>query len=79
MKVPRDLDAKTLIKALEKYWGYRVVRQVGSHVRLETDEPTNHPVTVPAHSPIKIGTLNAILRSIANHKQTTRDEILKKL
>ena len=77
MRVPRNLDAKDLINALEKHWGYRVVRQVGSHIRLETNEPTNHPITIPAHKPLKIGTLNSILRSIAEHKQTTREEILK--
>jgi len=79
LKVPRNLDAKDLIKALEKNWGYRVVRQVGSHIRLETDEPSVHAITIPAHKPLKVGTLNSILRAIAEHQQTTREEILKSM
>ena len=42
MRVPRDVDADTLIKLLEKY-GYNAVRQTGSHIRMkkETDDGYN--------------------------------------
>lgn len=33
MKLPRDTDARELIKALQRI-GYQVVRQSGSHIRL---------------------------------------------
>ena len=33
MKLPRDMDAPDLIKALQGI-GYQVVRQSGSHIRL---------------------------------------------
>jgi predicted RNA binding protein YcfA (HicA-like mRNA interferase family) len=33
MKLPRNLDANDLIKALSRI-GYAVVRQTGSHIRL---------------------------------------------
>ena len=51
MKLPRDLDALELIKALQGI-GYRVVRQTGSHIRLQRDFPTPHALTIPNHSPI---------------------------
>ncbi|MGH8514909.1 MAG: type II toxin-antitoxin system HicA family toxin, partial [Gammaproteobacteria bacterium] len=40
--------------------GYRVTRQSGSHLRLTIDSPTQHHITVPAHDPLKVGTLAAI-------------------
>lgn len=36
MKLPRDVDAAELIKALAKI-GYRVVRQSGSPIRLQCE------------------------------------------
>jgi predicted RNA binding protein YcfA (HicA-like mRNA interferase family) len=36
MKLRRDVDAAELIKALSKL-GYRVVRQSGSHIRLQCE------------------------------------------
>jgi predicted RNA binding protein YcfA (HicA-like mRNA interferase family) len=78
MKPPRDLTGQELAKALESL-GYAVVRQTGSHMRLTTQENSEHHVTIPNHSPIKIGTLNAILKDVANHFEIDRDELLKRL
>lgn len=36
MMLPRDTDARELIKALQRI-GYNVVRQSGSHIRLQTE------------------------------------------
>jgi len=77
MKLPRDLSGEGLVKHLCKHWGYRKVHQVGSHIILETGEPGHHRVAVPAHNPLRIGTLNAILASIARHKQVSREDLLK--
>jgi predicted RNA binding protein YcfA (HicA-like mRNA interferase family) len=49
MKAPRDVDARQLIKALARL-GYVVTRRSGSHVRLTSDAPSPHAVTVPDHS-----------------------------
>lgn len=46
MKLPRDMDAPELIKALGRI-GYLAVRQTGSHVRMETDEPSRHARPLP--------------------------------
>ena len=78
MKVPRDLSGTELAKALAKV-GYGVTRQTGSHIRLTTQSPTQHHVTVPAHDPLKVGTLSGILGDVAAHLKTTRDELLQQL
>jgi predicted RNA binding protein YcfA (HicA-like mRNA interferase family) len=78
MRLPRDLTGQQLAKALAKL-GYIVDRQVGSHLRLTTHESGVHHVTVPNHSPIKIGTLNAILRDIAEHFGISRDDLITQL
>lgn len=78
MRLPRDLTGNQLVKALEVL-GYTVSRQTGSHIRTTTQENGEHHVTVPNHSPIKPGTLNAILRDVANHFEIDRDELLKRL
>jgi predicted RNA binding protein YcfA (HicA-like mRNA interferase family) len=77
MKLPRDLSGQSLVKYLSKHWGYQQVHQVGSHIILETKQPTPHRIAVPAHHPLRIGTLNAILVSVAAHKNASKEEILK--
>ena len=78
MKLPRDLTGQKLASSLETL-GYAIDRQTGSHVRLTTQENGEYHVTIPNHSPIKIGTLNAILKDIANHFESDRDELIKRL
>ena len=78
MKLPRDLSGADLVRALGRV-GYRVTRQTGSHVRLSTDRPTEHHLTVPAHDPLKVGTLAAILGDVAAHLEIDRDELLRRL
>lgn len=78
MKLPRDLSGSDLVKALARL-GYVVTRQTGSHIRLTTQENSEHHLTIPAHDPIKIGTLNAILRDIENHFDLDREELLHQL
>lgn len=78
MRLPRDLSGAELAKALTRV-GYRVTRESGSHVRLTTDTPSQHHVTVPAHDSLKIGTLAGILSDVAGHLKLSRDELLQKL
>jgi predicted RNA binding protein YcfA (HicA-like mRNA interferase family) len=79
MKVPRDISAEKLIQALSKL-GYQVTRQKGSHVRLtaKINSEENH-LTIPIHSPIKIGTLNKILKDITEQNKMNKEELLEKL
>jgi predicted RNA binding protein YcfA (HicA-like mRNA interferase family) len=76
--LPRDLSGQDLVKALKKL-GYEVSRQTGSHIRLTTQQQGEHHITIPAHNPLKVGTLNAILRDIGNHFKLSRDELLNQL
>ena len=75
MKLPRDVDANTLIHAL-RVLGYEKIRQTGSHIRIRTLQNGEFNETIPCHSPIKTGTLNSILRNIADHHRLTRDQLL---
>ncbi len=78
MRLPRDISGLERAKALGVV-GYRVTRQTGSHIRMTTELPSQHHVTVPAHDPIRLGTLAAILADVAVHQQISREELLKRL
>ena len=78
MKVPRDLSGAELARALARV-GYAITRQTGSHIRLTTLSPSQHHVTVPAHDPLKVGTLSAILGDVAAHLRITREALLNRL
>lgn len=79
MKLPRDLSGAELIKLLGRHYGYRRVNQEGSHVVLETTEPRQHRISIPEHASLRIGTLNAILRSVAAVKGLEKEDILRHL
>jgi len=46
---------------------------------MTTHGPGDHHVTVPAHDPIKVGTLNAILRDVGDHAGMERAALLRLL
>ncbi|MDQ3021574.1 MAG: type II toxin-antitoxin system HicA family toxin [Bacteroidota bacterium] len=78
MKLPRDISAGDLIKILHKI-GYEVTRQKGSHIRLTySNDNLSHHITIPNHNPIKIGTLNNILKDLSDFLKKSKDEILTK-
>ena len=79
MKLPRDLSGENLLKHLCKRWGYQRVHQVGSHIVLQTQQPSPHRIAVPAHAALRVGTLNAILSSIAAHKNVSKEDVLRGL
>jgi predicted RNA binding protein YcfA (HicA-like mRNA interferase family) len=56
-----------------------VTRQTGSHLRLTTAEGGQHHVTIPAHDPLKVGTLAAVLSDVAAHFEISRDELRRRL
>jgi predicted RNA binding protein YcfA (HicA-like mRNA interferase family) len=56
------VSGKEVIRVLERF-GYVVVRQKGSHVRLRrASDPQKMPVTVPMHDELAFGTLKKILQ-----------------
>jgi predicted RNA binding protein YcfA (HicA-like mRNA interferase family) len=78
MRLPRDWGGEELARLLRRY-GYELTRQTGSHMRLTTQQGGEHHVTVPRHSPLRVGTLNAILKDVAQHLELERDELLREL
>ena len=79
MKLPRDTGGEELAQLLARY-GYRETRQAGSHLRLTAQiKGVEHHVTIPAHKPLKIGTLIGILNDVAESLGISRDELVEEL
>lgn len=77
-RLPRDLDGARLAFLLGKL-GYARTRQTGSHMRLSTAIGGEHHLTIPMHSPLRVGTLNRILSEVGQHHGLTRAELLGRL
>ena len=78
MKLPRDISGTELADLLTRY-GYSVTRQTGSHLRLTTQIGGEHHLTIPAHSSLRIGTLNAILSEAALHLKRDKPGLMREL
>jgi len=77
MKLPRDLSGAELVTLLCKRWNYRLIHQTGSHMVLETEDPYHQRIAIPAHAFLRIGTLNSILRAVAEHKGVSRESVIE--
>ena len=77
MKIPRDLNGAELAKRLAAY-GYVVSRQSGSHMRLsrQAGEQQQH-LTIPAHKPLRVGTLRQILKDVASQCGIGLEEVVQ--
>jgi predicted RNA binding protein YcfA (HicA-like mRNA interferase family) len=61
-------------------YGYEVIRQTGSHIRLKTDiRGVPHQVTVPDHKALKLGTLNAVVSAVAIYLEKDRAQFAEEL
>ncbi len=79
MKLPRNIGGDELIKRLSKY-GYKQIRQTGSHIRLTSSlKDSEHHITVPKHSPLKVGTLNSIITSVSEYMKKEKEQVIKEL
>ncbi len=79
MRLPRDLSGRELIKLLRIY-GYETTRQVGSHVRLQSNFcGSPHFLTVPDRRSLRLGTLNAILSDVAIYLNIERSKLEQEL
>jgi len=73
------VTGKDLIKCLLSL-GYSVVRQKGSHVRLEKSTKVGtHKITVPDHNPVARGTLSDILSKVSIWNQVAKEELIRML
>ena len=78
--LPKDLSGDELVRLLRRRYAYQAVRQRGSHLRLVTNlRGSEHHVTVPRHSPLKIGTLHSILHRVAAYLEISPDELRRQL
>ena len=78
MRLPRDLGGEELAVLLNRH-GYEVTRQSGSHLRLTTEQGGEHHVTIPRHKALRVSTLRAILRDVAEHLGIARDTLAESL
>jgi predicted RNA binding protein YcfA (HicA-like mRNA interferase family) len=78
VKLPRGVSADRLITVLKRF-GYVVIRQKGSHVRLRHPGPPAHMITVPLHDPLKTGTLHGILAEVAHMRSLTVESLAELL
>jgi predicted RNA binding protein YcfA (HicA-like mRNA interferase family) len=79
MRVPRDISGGKLARALTRHLGYTQTRQRGSHAVLTTQKDGEFHIAIPMHDFIKIGTLNHILRELAEHHGSTRENLINQL
>ncbi|MCG2775120.1 MAG: type II toxin-antitoxin system HicA family toxin [Desulfobacterales bacterium] len=71
------ISGKNLISCLIGI-GYQVVRQRGSHVRLEKSTNAGlHKITIPNHNPVAKGTLNDIITKISIWNQIPKDTLIE--
>ena len=66
----KKISGKECIKILCRRFGFKIIRQHGSHVVLRKD---NIGTVVPNHKELKIGTLKGILRLV----KVSEDEFAK--
>lgn len=78
MRLPSNLTPRELVKLLETI-DYVRIRQRSTHIRMRTERPSRHHVTIVDAKPIKVGTLRATLRLIANHRGQTVDQVAEEL
>jgi predicted RNA binding protein YcfA (HicA-like mRNA interferase family) len=80
MKLPRDLSGRELASLLQQHYGYKVTRQTGSHLRLTSEFRTSeHHLTIPVHSALKVGTLAGILNDVATYLEVDRSDLAEEL
>jgi len=79
LRLPRDLSGHELAKLLRRF-DYAIIRQTGSDMRLRSSiRGMPHHVTIPAHNPLKVGTLAGILSEVADYLRIDRPKLDKEL
>jgi predicted RNA binding protein YcfA (HicA-like mRNA interferase family) len=78
VKTPRDLSGRELVKILCRHWDYVELKHEGSHIILQTETPARQRIPVPDHNPLRLGTLNSILRFVSQHKGMGKEDVLRR-
>jgi predicted RNA binding protein YcfA (HicA-like mRNA interferase family) len=79
VRIPRDVNGQLLAERLRRH-GYVLTRQTGSHMRLSrsSDGQQQH-LTIPAHKPLRVGTLRQILKDVASQLGCSIEEVISSL
>lgn len=73
------MSGDELVRLLRRY-GYQATRQTGSHVRLtSTYRGDEHHLTIPRHKNLRVGTLNSILKDIADYLAISKEVLTREL
>ena len=76
--MPRNLSGAELASSLGRRYGYVLIRQRGSHMRLESDYMGySHRLSIPRHNPMRTGTPNRILNDVAEYLEVERQELMR--
>jgi predicted RNA binding protein YcfA (HicA-like mRNA interferase family) len=75
VRLPGDVSGDDSARRLTQL-GHHMTRQTGSHLRVATDRPEPHHITIPRHAALRIGTLAAILAAVEAHRPLTRQALL---
>jgi predicted RNA binding protein YcfA (HicA-like mRNA interferase family) len=78
MRLPRNLNGAVLAERLARL-NYSKLRQRGSHLSLRTQLDGQFTIRIPMHKPIRPGTLEKILKDLADHHKLDPDQLLEKL
>jgi hypothetical protein len=76
--IPRDLSGRDLVRILCRHWDDVELKQAGRHIIMQTDTPSRQRIPVPDHNPLRLGTLNRILRFVSRHKGIKKEDVLRR-
>ncbi len=80
MTLRRDLSGDELARLLRRHYGYRFVRQQGSHMTVTAEiGGVECSVTIPQHRQVKVGTLGRIIAEVAEQVGLPRSEVRRAL
>jgi len=79
VRIPREVNGQLLAERLQRH-GYALTRQTGSHMRLTRDSAGQQQhLTIPAHKPLRVGTLRQILKDVASQVGCSIEELVGSL
>ena len=73
------ISGKGLIRKLGQAYGYEIVRQKGSHIRVRTTIGGKHSLTIPDHRELDVGTLDGIVAEVARHQGVDKSHVIETL
>ena len=80
MKLPRDISGQQLVKSYAEIGDTKkFIRQVATLFWKLMILHFNERPAIPDHKYLRIGTLNNILRAVANHKNISREDNLREI